>query len=176
MLTLAKLSFSLWAPSCKHRRYWVTNNTNRCWVSFQVLKCSIETLHHASLNKFVRLNFLMLCCTYFTQLSYELAIFECRWPKLCFSAAQFQVKLELEELKRQCKSENRKSYLSLLQSVVLILGAFGASRGARRGMKSEWGKLLALPLPLWKISAFSARLPEVCISSTVLLIALMWAS
>lgn len=42
-----------------------------------------------------------------------------------------------KELKRQCRSGNRKSYLSLLQSVVLILGAFGASRGARRGMKSE---------------------------------------
>lgn len=58
------------------------------------------------------------------------------------------VQLKTTELNRQCRSESRKSYLSLLQSVVLILRAVGATRGARREMKRELGKLLALLLPL----------------------------
>lgn len=178
---------------CKHSSYWVTNylpQTNRCLIWFQVFNCTVEIIHYTSLTAAFGLSQLCLqvqslhfsfkidFCVSRLQIQ-RVHIVKCTVVNITFSfsAAEF---ISLESCKQTVvtrgKCKENESYLFPLQSVVLFFWAFGVSKGARKGMRAGLGKPLTLPLPLWKISAFSPRLPEVCILSSVLFISLMWAS
>lgn len=79
------------------------------------------------------------------------------------------------ELKdRERGGKKKEPYLLPLQNVVLICWAFAVSNGALKEMRAGLVNPLTLPLPLWKISAFPPRLPEVCISSSALFISPVW--
>lgn len=67
----------------------------------------------------------------------------------------------------------RDKYLFPLQCAA-VLSFWGASNGTLSGMRAGLERPLTLPLPLWKLSTFSPRLVEVCISSSVLFISLAW--
>lgn len=73
----------------------------------------------------------------------------------------------VESNKQAGVTENQIMLSYPLQCVVPVFLAFGVSKGACRGMLE---KPLTIPLPLWKISAFSPRFPEVYMSSSVLFI------
>lgn len=88
--------------------------------------------------------------------------------KPCKPTAFIYSKLKDREKKK------KEPYLLPLLNVVLICWAFGVSNGARKEMRAGLVNPLTLPLPLWKISAFPPRLPEVCISSSALFISPVW--
>lgn len=186
---------------CKHSSYWVTHylpQTNRCLIWFKAFNCSVEIIHYTSLTAAFRSSQLCLQVqslhySFQTDLCLTAAntksvLFFCKAAHvvgsrgenttLSLSATSF---ILFESYKQTGfihgkHKEKNLSYLFPLQSAVLFFWAFGVSKGARKGMRAGPGKPLTLPLPLWKMSAFSPRLPEVCISSSVLFISFMWAS
>lgn len=185
---------------CKHSSYWVTNylpQTNRCLIWFQVFNCTVEIIHYTSLTalfgssqlclqvKSLHHSFQMDFCVSLLQIqrvhySFRHLRMYCivEDSTFSFSGIQFIIikSYKIDWCHLWCSVKKNETYLFPLQSVVLILWAFGISKGARKGMRAGLGKPLTLPLALWKISALSPRLPEVCILSSVLFISLMWAS